>query len=114
MNRPTAPAPGVDAGRIARDHAGVLPSAGELHVAGGGPARGKLDGEPDAPAVRRPAPFEAGGGAGGREPAGDLVAPRGRRPNTGMRQLLDRLRDEKDINLSRWVQRQVRTRVSGP
>ena len=66
---------GVDAGRVARDHARVLPSAGELHVAGGGPARGKLDGEPDAPAVRRPAPFEAGCGAGGREPAGDLMHP---------------------------------------
>ena len=66
---------GVDAGRVARDHARVVPSAGELHVAGGGPARGKLDGEPDAPAVRRPAPFEAGCGAGGREPAGDLMHP---------------------------------------
>ena len=62
---------GADAGRVARDHARVLPSAGELHVAGGGPARGKLDGE----AVRRAAPFEAGCGAGGREPAGDLMHP---------------------------------------
>ena len=30
------------------------------------------------------------------------------RLDTDMRRLLDRLRDEKDINLSRWVQRQVR------
>ena len=30
------------------------------------------------------------------------------RLDPGMRRLLDRLRDEKDINLSRWVQRQVR------
>ena len=30
------------------------------------------------------------------------------RLDTNMRRLLDRLRDEKDINLSRWVQRQVR------
>ena len=30
------------------------------------------------------------------------------RLDPGMRRLLDKLRDEKDINLSRWVQRQVR------
>ena len=69
------PGAGADAGRVARDHARILPSAGELHVAGGRPARGKLDGQADAPAVRRPAPFEAGYGAGGREPAGDLMHP---------------------------------------
>ena len=40
---------------------------------GGNPARGELDGETDAAAVRRPAALEAGRGAGGGEPAVDLV-----------------------------------------
>ncbi len=66
---------GGDAGRVAGDRAGILPSAGELHIAGAGPAGGELDRESDAAAVRRPAPFEAGRGAGGREPAVDLVHP---------------------------------------
>ena len=65
--------PGTDAGGVARDHAGVLPSAGELDAVGTGPACGELDGESDAAAVRGPAPFESGRGAGGGEPAVDLV-----------------------------------------
>ena len=42
-------------------------------VVGTGPACGELDGESDAAAVRGPAPFESGRGAGGGEPAVDLV-----------------------------------------
>ena len=37
------------------------------------PAGGELDGETDAAAVRGTAPLEAGRGAGGGEPAVDLV-----------------------------------------
>ena len=40
---------------------------------GTGPACGELDGESDAAAVRGPAPSESGRGAGGGEPAVDLV-----------------------------------------
>ena len=66
-------APGVDAGRVAGDHPSILPSAGDLDVVGAGPACGELDGESDAAAVRGPASFESGRGAGGGEPAVDLV-----------------------------------------
>ena len=44
-----------------------------LDGVGGSPARGELDGETNAAAVRRPAALEAGRGAGGGEPAVDLV-----------------------------------------
>ena len=64
---------GADAGRVAGDHPSIPPSAGDLDIVGAGPADGEFDGESDAAAVRGPAPFEAGRGVGGGEPAVDLV-----------------------------------------
>ena len=63
----------VDARGVADDLGGVLPPAGELDGMRGGPARGELDSETAAAAVRRPAALEAGRCAGGGEPAVDLV-----------------------------------------
>ena len=63
----------VDARGVADHQGGVLPPAGELDGVGGSPARGELDGETDAATVGGPPPLEAGRGAGGGEPAVDLV-----------------------------------------
>ena len=66
-------ASGFAAGRVAGDHSGVLPAAGELNLKGASPAGAQLHGEPGAAAVRGAAAFKAGRGARGGEPSDDLA-----------------------------------------
>ena len=63
----------ADARGVANDHGGALPAAGDLDGMRGGAAGGEFDGETDAAAVRGSPTLEAGGCAGGGEPAVDLV-----------------------------------------
>ena len=63
----------ADARGVADDHGGILPSAGQFDGMRGSPAGGELDGETDAASVGGPPTLEAGRGAGGGEPAVDLV-----------------------------------------